>query len=377
MIIWGIGLSVVGAKLSATSIITTASGGTFQNGYQGSKYTLFTSGEVMRGFIMFKNGFTIPQDGSLFYDADGTVYGDIDFESTSSRLQLGSDLRLGTTGWFSRGGILDGCPIVTNDIGGPGNSILMGGDQSLNFGLKITSSLTIDGCGHTLTINAGSGLFTLQNRATLTLKNMNIIVNGSSFFASDNEAPSYVGLENVNIYLANNTNIFGNDSVSNSVSNNALMTRIQGFVGIHGPYSATANSSRFDNPCANKSNIAINSASTLYIGPGVTLDLSGLAVPSANKIGMQDSTSVLWLDGCTLKCDNGTAGQKGLVLTKGTVLFDDKVVISDLDGSGAANTDITNGLIFGDGTAAANDVDVRVLGGAYTVLNGCMEYKHS
>ena len=373
-ILWGIGLSMVGGQLSAVSIITTATGGATTSGYQGAAYSL-TSGDVMRGFIMFKNGFTIPDPGTVFYDAEGPVYGNITFGSTganTSTLQLGSDLRLGTTGWFAQtSGInaIDGCPIVTAGIGGPGNSILMGGDQTLGFGLTITSSLTIDGCGHTLTVNS-SGLFTLDNRATLTLKNMNIITSVPNLFARTASKAGYVGLENVNIYLTQNSALFGDSATSLG------MTRIQGLVGIYGPYSATASSTRFDNPCGSKCNILINSGSTLYVGPGVTFDLSGLALPSANKIGMQDSTSVLWLDGCTLTCNVATAGQQGLVLSKGTVLLDDKVVISDLNGSGIANADITKGLIFGDGTTA-NDIDVRVLGGAYTVLNGCMQYKHS
>lgn len=379
--LWGVGLSLVGSQLSAVSIITTATGGMTTDGYQGAAYSL-TSGDVMRGFIMFKDGFTIPNQGTVFYDAEGPVYGNIIFGSTpgnTSTLQLGSDLRLGTTGWFAEQtsgfiyapGInaIDGCPIVTAGIGGPGNSILMGGDQTLGFGLKITSSLTIDGCGHTLTINS-RGLFTLDNRATLTLKNMNIITSVPNLFARTASNAGYVGLDNVSIYLTQDCELFGDSA------QRLGMTRIQGFVGIYGPYSAIANSTRFDNPCGSKCNILINSGSTLYVGPGVTLNLSKLALSSANKIGMQDSTSVLWLDGCTLTCNVATAGQQGVVLSKGTVLLDDKVVISDLDGSGLANADITNGLIFGDGTAA-NDIDVRVLGGAYTVLNGCMQYKHS
>jgi hypothetical protein len=369
----GLGLTLFSGYMQSTPIITTATGGTAANGYQATTPT-FTSEDVMRGFIMFKGGFTLPSDGNVIYDADGPVYGPLTFGTGTSTLKLYSDLRLGTTGWFANGGgmfpsrTLDGCPAS----GGPGNSILMGGDQTLNFSLEITTSICIDGCGNTLTLGS-SGSLTLQNRATLTLKNMNLIVNASLPFSSSNGA-AYLGLENVNVFLQQDSCIFG--------ANCALMPRIQGFVGIYGPYAAKSVSFAYGNPSANKCTIAINSGSTLYVGPGATLDLSYIQAPAANKIGMQDSSSVLWLDGCTLKWlpDNANGAMplrgQGLVLKKGTILIGDKTTILDLDSSGNANTDITQGLIFGDGTAA-NDVDVRVLGGAYTVLKGCMQYYHS
>jgi hypothetical protein len=41
-------------------------------------------------------------------------------------------------------------------------------------------------------------------------------------------------------------------------------------------------------------------------------------------------------------------------------------------GAGNAITDMTKGLIFGDGVNSSNNVNVRVLGGAYASLKGCM-----
>lgn len=369
------GVVFVFEYVQATPIITTATGGTASNGYQATAPT-FSSEDVMRGFIMFKGGFTLPNGTSnVIYDAEGPVYGPITFGTGTSTLKLYSDLRLGTTGWFSNNGgtnNLDGCPIVTSGIGGAGNAILMGGDQSLNFSIYVTTTLTIDGCGHTLDLTSLGNIpaFSMDNRATLTLKNMNIKVKGFSPFRCNTSTQSYLGLENVNIFLQDDTNIFGQAGTS-PYSN--LMTRIQGFVGIYGPFQALDCGQRFDNPCSNKSKLTINSGSTLYIGPGVIFDITRLspAIPAANKIGMQDSSSVLWLDGSTLKHKNG------LTLKKGTVLIGDKTKIIDLDNSDATNTDITAGLIFGDGSIAANDVDVRILGGAYTILQGCMQYKHS
>ena len=88
---------------------------------------------------------------------------------------------------------------------------------------------------------------------------------------------------------------------------------------------------------------------------------------------MADQTSVLHRDGCDFY-----TGANGLTLTKGTVIFENKVRIfnKDYDYAGTTNTDMSKALTFGDGTAAG-DVNVCVLGGAYVTVDGCMKYNHS
>ena len=326
-------------------------------------------GDSIRGFVMFKNGFRI-DNGPVFYDADGPLYGNIVFNNgASSTLQLGSDLRLGTTGWFNGDSTTYGS---ISGAGNPaagaaaGNAILMGGDQTLAGNLTITSTLIIDGCGHTLTVSS-NGRFTLDNRSTLTLRNMDLVISVTSPFTTTG-VQGYIGLENVNIFLTQNSTIFG------STTNALNMTRIQGFVGVWGPYRAYANSTRFDNPNGYKTNIAINQGSTLYIGPGTTLDLKNLAMPKANKIGLNDSTSTLWLDGCELYWGTTTAANLGLQLQRGTLLLDDKVKITD---TSSPNNAVDTGFVLGDGSSSSNDVDVRVLGGGYVIMNGAMKYNHS
>jgi hypothetical protein len=374
-VLLGIGLSLAGGQYGDASVITTATGGNTDYGYNGAQITSGTTpslsvGDVMRGFIMFKNGFRVGS-GPVFYDADGPIYGNIVFNNTTtSTIQLGSDMRLGTTGWFSGDstnyGNISGAGRVTANA--QGNAILMGGDQALAANLTITSTLIIDGCGHTLTVSA-NGLFTLANRSTLTLRNMDLVVSVTSLFAAGTAGiANYVGLENVNIFLTQNATIFGDTAQSQ------IMTRIQGFVGVWGPYRAYANSTRFDNPNGYKTNIAINQGSTLYIGPGTTLDLKYLAMPMANKIGLNDSTSVLWLDGCELYWGTTTAANLGVQLQRGTLLLDDKVKITD---TSSPNNAVDTGFVLGDGSNSANDVDVRVLGGGYVVMNGAMKYNHS
>jgi hypothetical protein len=111
----------------------------------------------------------------------------------------------------------------------------------------------------------------------------------------------------------------------------------------------------------------------LYIGPGVT-------VTEIARITMMDSTSVLFLDGCTFY--TGYTGSwdlpavPGMTLTKGTVIFDNQVKIINCAVGDTPNIEPADGFILGDGTAV-NDVDVKLLSNAYVVVDGYMEYNHS
>lgn len=355
-------------SLRATSIITTAPGGASSNGYQGSNASM-TSGDVIRGFVMFKNGFTIPSGGTLFYDADGPVYGNVTFGNSSSVLQLGSDLRLGGTGSLWSG--------LTSKIAGYGNSIYLGGDVTLSSHVAtVSNNLIIDGCGHSMTL-ADTSYFAMDSNVTLTLKNMNLVIpssfSGTYPLRATGATNFKVYLQDVNIYLAANVGLFGSGIYGTTV--------IQGLVSVSGPYAVSANGMQTASGNGVDCNIFINANSTLYFGPGTTLNLDNLNVDKAKKIGMFDATSRLVLDGCTLTWraqGSVETTSDALQLQRGSVFFDDKVVIKNFANDGAtANTAVTRGLIFGDGSSSANDVDVRVLGGAYVVLQGCMQYKHS
>lgn len=355
---------LLASQMQATSIITTAPSGTPTDGYKGSS-SVMANGDVIRGHVMFKNGFEIPANGSVFYDADGPVFGNIVFNADST-LQLGSDLRLGGTGtcWSSS----------SSKIDAKGNTIVLGGDVTINNHTSIIETdLTIDGAGHSLTMT-GLSQFKIDTNVTLRLKNMNFIIDPD--FTSNSlflclVAPNNfnVHFENVCVYLGTDTLLFGDGDRG--------WTKIRGDVRIFGPYVVSATASTVDDAC--NCNIFIDQNSTLYIGPGTTLKLDGLDVASEKKIGMSDATSRLIFDGCTLTWKaSSTNGNKALQLQRGTVFFQDKVVVKNFaeDGS-TTNTDLSNGLIFGDGSSSNHDVNVRVLGGAYVVLQGCMQYKHS
>ena len=115
--------------------------------------------------------------------------------------------------------------------------------------------------------------------------------------------------------------------------------------------------------------IKIEKNSKLFFGKGIIADFT-LPPYSIFTFEFEDKTSVLHLDGCDFY-----TGANGLTLTKGTVIFENKVRIFNKNyGSSTPNTDMTKGLIFGDGTSE-NAVDVKVLGGAYVTVEGCMASK--
>lgn len=344
----------------ATSLITTAATGTPTDGYQASCYE-FSDGDVARGTIIFKEGFCVPSCGDILYDADGQVFGDIIFGDYNSTLTLGTDLRLGSDGNFYGEGTIKGY----------GRSILLGGDTVLTSSLNIMSDTTIDGCGHRLDLRQGSFILSAES---LSLKNMDLILSdtncsGTSFIA-DAEGVN-LALENVHIYLHGHARIFSYDSLNSS----AGTLTIKGLVHVDG-LGKTLSLNSSDTSNSYNSIVFIDENSTLSIGNGVTLDISDLYAPADQKIYLADDTSSIILDGGTLRWDIGDLGAyQALQLERGNLFLSDKATISNTY-YGEPNADVACGLILGDGTAE-NDVNVRVLSGAYVALNGAMEYLHS
>ena len=81
---------------------------------------------------------------------------------------------------------------------------------------------------------------------------------------------------------------------------------------------------------------------------------------------MQDVTSQLYLNGCTI---NSTP--TGLRLTKGTLTVDS---VNILNNAGA--TSLSQGICFGNGIAA-DDLTINMLpGGQLDITNGILDYQN-
>lgn len=357
-------------------IISTAPGGTSTQGYQGSLVS--TSTILLRGTIICKQGIDVSGTLPLFYDADGPVYGAIKFNGNSGSLKLASDLRLGST-CALRTAVADSYMIInageSANASVGGQTIIMGDDLRLTFSTKFISNCVIDGRGNTLTLQAPLSVF--NNSTSVTLKNMRLLVcpgtgtsTGNAFvepfiFNANNQSQS-INLCNVDLCLpiGKTTHVVtaGRLNLNNQVN-------ITGSGGIFKMFYAGAGTA--------SPKIIIGNSSKFLVGQGVTLSLWGSPdVPQGNRLVLNGVTSQLWLDGCTLDISAATAGTtQGLMLKQGTLFFDNKVTVSSTIASMVVS-DITNGLQLGDGTAA-NDIDVRVRGGAYLDTIGSMCYNHS
>lgn len=353
---------------SATSVISTASGGDPTVGYQGA-VVAFADGDLIRGHEVFKDGLTINSASEVTWDGDGIVGGAITFTHNTSTLKLSSDLRLGTTGSFTCAGTTmtikceDGCRVI------------LGNDLALNQTIKLkTGDLVIDGQGHTLTLIGSSGYLT-ENGRTLTLRNMTLVrdssnVNAQAFF-TDILSGSYI-LENVTIRCKP----YAGTYVTLFPSSGTASLKIRGRVVIDAPgvnFALTQG--------AIITTLTIEKNSTLAVGKNTAFVMNTADTGGVTTFSMADQTSILHLDGCDFYT-GGSAVQQALNLTKGTVLFENKVRVFNAlyDTStfsvGSVNGRAATGIIFGDGTQA-NDMDVRVLGGAYVINAGYMRYNHS
>lgn len=361
-------------SLSGISVKSTAPGGIPTTSYQGGSLSL-VSGDVVRGHVELKKGFSVGV-GAVTWDATGVVEGPITFTDATSILVLKSDLRLGGTGSITPladTSLTSGGWGQTYGIDGGGRTIFMGGDFTIGNDVQrdlfLNSNLTIDGQGHTLTLQNSSN-FRVRSGFTLTLKNMTIVCDATNskwgHFNGGNGTNSNFIFDNVTIIARPNGSNFAGGVEPGTGGTSAVTFRNKvSILGAGARFSLREN--------FGTTNFTIDKNSTLYFGPNVIVQLS-----DANSfnctLSMVDHTSVLHIDGAKFYM-----GPNGLQLTKGTLLVDNKTRIFNCEvGSEAApNTDMTKGLILGDGSSSANDVDVRVLGGAYVVVDGCVDYKHS
>ena len=339
------------SSVFATSVISTAPGGDPTTAYQATAPT-FADGDTIRGHAMFKAGFIIPASATVTWDGDGVVNGPITFSDGTSQLNLMTDLRLGGSGSLSG---------ANCRIRGDNNKIILGNDTTMATNGSIsavgTNNLVIDGQGHTLNCPSINKMGNIAS--VVTLKNM-------LFNVYDQQ--QFYGICFYTDYILENIVITGGQlSLSDwtTLGWSATSFTIRGRVAVNMP------GRRLKLNWNSAVNFIIEKNSTLYIGKGTILEAIKSTDSGSITFTMADETSVLHLDGCDFY-----TGANGLSLTKGTVIFENKVRIFNKNYDGASNADMTKALIFGNGTAAG-DVNVRVLGGAYVTVDGCIKDNHS
>ena len=370
---------IAGILLSASCaqagyLKSTASDGATANGYQATAYNAGALGDFdIQGHFMLKGGLGVFGGVNAIVDVDGISNGPLSLLATNAVIKLSGDLRLGSTASFS---LPNGTSLSTNEGFATPNGnrrIVMSnnitiGTSSLQKNLNLTTGgtdLTIDGQGNKLTLLHDSTI-NLRTGASLTLKNMILELESTITTTGHfNTAASgnTITLENVTVRGKNN-----GTAVTGITGACALI--IRGRVRYESPGTTITLKSS-----AGPQTITIDKNSTLYVGPNTKFRMQELA-DRVTGITMTDQTSTLHLNGCDFYL--GPTNASGFNITKGTVILENQVRIFDCDiGSETTpNSDMTRGLILGDGTAT-NDVNVRLLSDAYVTVDGCLQYKHS
>lgn len=329
-------LSLVGLStlINADSIDSTGAG--WINTHQ-----IFTDGDTVQGFVSLKSGCDLAASSTVNFDCTGPINGKIKFGNNAT-MSLFHDLLLGSTASFSTDGSL-------GNVKGNGFSLTL--TNSLFIPERVLfEDIVIDGRGNTLVISQDNA-FNVYTDLSLgvTLKNMSITITTQHPFACLPENVSLT-LQNVKLIIDTPTFTFH--------SGPSCRLNIEGDCSIEGVNGSVFQF--FNNPDQEAQNIlTLCSGATLRIDHNIIFDWQS----GADALRMTDATSTLFLNGATLTVPSAT----GLRLLKGRLILDNKVLIDN-----EGNTDLTKGLILGDGVNASNNVDVNVLGGAYVAVNGSL-----
>ncbi len=323
------------------------------NAYQSTTYTFTRPSHELRGLFMLKDGFTINSGVTACWNAEGVVDGPMIFAATSSILTLSTSMRLGPKGQFAT---------TDHKVTASANAFFLGGnDARLTTTMRNYSSLRINGSGYVFTIQPTSGgvnpggefFFTTPTDNTCRLNEMVLACGKGSARGAIFNSPTHIS--NSIILSAppdgQYTKFGAGSSYSLTITGDV---RIEGF------------GTRFDN---GSRPITIGRNSMLSVGPGI-------ALTGVSSLTMTDTTSVLHLDGCDFY-----VGSSGVQMNRGTLIFDGKVRILNINYGGdplSPNTVMANGFVLGSGAGfAGQDVNVMVRGGASVIVAGAMHYNHA
>ena len=219
-----------------------------------------------------------------------------------------------------------------------GHAYILGGDINLpeNVDLKFTTSGIIDGQGHSWTFGHNSKI-RFDEYVTVTLRNikLNNVRNHSDGNASItvlNPWRSKLVLQNSEINLADTF----------SFTSGELF--LHGDVKICGTTQFNYTSTSF---------ARIVNASQLYFDQGVTFSYGPSITDNRDLINMEDATSAIYLNGCTLKSTT-----TGLRLKTGKLIIDGKVIVYNQDDKNGVATSLSQAISFGDGVS---DLDVEIM----------------
>jgi WD40 repeat protein len=301
-----------------------------------------------RGWVRFNDGFTVMPQASVLMDTLTTVSGGMDLRDTGM-LILNNDLYLAHNVTLTNGGSIKGRSSST----GQANTIFMGGDLMLSGTTYVrtlhimsdwsnsgtTGDLIIDGCGHTLDIQDRAQIF-VDTNVTLTLRNMTIKTGPKS-------------LNNPAIQLAAMGSKLALDNVMFDLGTDFYFPHGQIFV--HNEVAVTGTSafvyqSPMPSYITSGATWSFEQGTTFSVAPSTFTDCPftvNNTYTNNNFIVFADATAALSLNGCSFQTTF-----TGLRLSKGMVLFDNKVAIDTMAGVDLDST--TPATEIGTGGAAGS-----------------------
>jgi hypothetical protein len=267
----------------------------------------------------------------------------------------GSTLRLYGDFMFSSGTTIES----SGNLSPMNHAFLLGGDLSIPPDVQITFSTggIVDGQGHRLIFNDNSRL-KLDSHVSLTLRNIileNIGNTNNDSFASIcmNNKDCRLTLQDTKLKLSRNYSFTLGDLY---IQDDVLIcgTNQFNYTSTHACYIAKNSSFGFD------------TKTTFSYGPSATI------ANGRNLIVMEDQTSLLYLDGATLKSTT-----TGLQLTKGTLIIDHKCPFYNEDEANGQATSVSQAITFGDGNTENNLYIELMPGASIDMKSGILAYMNT
>lgn len=300
-----------------------------------NQHHVFYNGENAQGFVRLNGGFTIVAGATATLDTVTSVSSSIDLRDTGV-LQLLKDLEFDSGLTLSNGG----------SINGRGSAIILNSKLEVPASkvVSFTGNTVVDGQGNVLLLQEHARL-SVSNNVTVTLRNciiQNTRNSTATPFIALGGSGAKLAFDNVIIAAANDLNITtGQLFFHNSVN----------FTGT----SALVYQSSEPSFVAPQSTLYFDINTTFSFVPGST---------DNTLFRLQNNTAELHFNGCSLQ-----ATSTGMRLTKGRVLFENKVRVDSNTDSG--NQSISNGIVFGNSAVGASEnVSVEILGAAHMTIRG-------
>ena len=316
--------------------------------YLPTQWALANNGRI-RGFVRAANGLSVAASANVFLDVFEPLSGQLSLGNAST-LNLESDLFLTSSASLSIGTTSGHSATLK---AAQAATIHMAGDISFPAQRTLVvnaDAMTLDGQGFTCSFAGASAALSISSGKKLTMRNM--VLNGLTG-ASQIVGAGTLVLQNCVVNLPSGVSW----AVSSSDNTRIL---IADDVVMRGGGQFTFGSS---------TSLTVSVNSMLSFDNNTTFSFAPRDM-SRTRLYFGDSSSILRFDGSTF-CAPGQGSFKGVSLTKGTLVLDNKVTFSNSN-----NHTTGNGFTFGNGTGS-KDVAVRLNAGASINLDcGTIDYQN-